>query len=360
MLTAYLLPIRYAIVTFPILAFLFTLPFLIVQYRKYGYVNKFRVWVIYSLLLYLLTALYLVILPLPESRNTCTGLRETFVSLVPFQFWNDLVRETRIVPGDPSTYLLLLKERAFLQAAFNVLLLVPLGVFLRYYFRFGMAASVAAAFGLSLFFEITQVTGLYGIYACPYRLFDIDDLLLNTFGGTIGYVVAPLLTKIMPRAEKLDEHVDLKSKQVGLTRRFIALQLDAIVLLPLMALFLYNRNVWIYMAIFFAYFVLLPYMTNGRTFGKYMVRIRVKGDGERIRFIDLLIRYGILYGIVGGINAVLIGKAVQSLPPIAVAVCFVATVLVDLSFGVHVMMRLFGKNKTLFYEKWSGTKHEIV
>jgi glycopeptide antibiotics resistance protein len=360
MFDAYLLPIRYAFLTFPILAFIFTLPFLIVQYRKYGYINKIRVLVIYSLLLYLLTALYLVILPLPATRNTCTGLRDTFMSFAPFQFVRDVVKETRIVPGDSATYLLLFKERAFLQAAFNVLLLVPLGAYCRYYFRFGFVGAVLAAFGLSLFFEVTQVTGLYGIYDCPYRLFDIDDLLLNTIGGVIGYIAAPQLMKLLPHSDKLDEQIDLKSKQVGFTRRLVALQLDAIVLFPLLALFLRDRNIWMYLAICFGYFVLLPYVTNGRTVGKWIVRIRVKGRGERVGFMELLIRYGLFYGIVGGVNAMLIGRAVQTLPPIAMVVCFFVAALINLSFGVHALPRLFGKEKTLVYERWSGTKHEIV
>jgi glycopeptide antibiotics resistance protein/uncharacterized RDD family membrane protein YckC len=359
MIDAYLLPIRYAFLTFPILVFLFTLPFLIVQYRKYGYINKVRVLVIYSLLLYLLTALYLVILPLPATRNTCTGLREAFASFAPFQFVKDFLKETRVVPGEPATYVLLFKERAFLQAAFNVLLLVPLGAYFRYYFRFGFLAAVIGAFGLSMVFEITQVTGLYGIYDCPYRLFDIDDLLLNTIGGMLGYVAAPLFMKLLPRAERLDEQVDLKAKQVGFTRRLVALQLDAIVLFPVLALFLRDRNLWVYMAICFAYFIVLPYITNGRTLGKYIVRIRVTGRGERVRFTELLLRYGLLYGIIGGANAMLIGKTVQTLPPIAIAACFFVAALINLSFGVHALPRLFGKDKTLFYERWSGTKHEI-
>jgi uncharacterized RDD family membrane protein YckC len=114
------------------------------------------------------------------------------------------------------------------------------------------------------------------------------------------------------------------------------------------------------MAICFLYFIVVPSITNGRTLGKYIVRIRVTGRGERVRFTELLLRYGVLYGIVGGANAMLIGKTVQTLPPIAIAACFFVAALINLSFGVHVLPRLFGKDKTLFYERWSGTKHEIV
>ncbi len=36
----YLEPIKIAIITFPFIAAVFTVPFLIFQYKKYGYVNK--------------------------------------------------------------------------------------------------------------------------------------------------------------------------------------------------------------------------------------------------------------------------------------------------------------------------------
>ncbi|GIP56679.1 hypothetical protein J15TS10_04930 [Paenibacillus woosongensis] len=56
MLQSYLFPIKYAFLAFPFAAFLFTLPFLIVQYRKHGYINKFRGVIKYLFLLYLMNA----------------------------------------------------------------------------------------------------------------------------------------------------------------------------------------------------------------------------------------------------------------------------------------------------------------
>lgn len=79
-------------------------------------------------------------------------------------------------------------------------------------------------------FELTQVTGLYGIYNCAYRLFDIDDLFLNTLGGVIGFIIAPIFMYFLPKANELDSHVDLETKPVGFVRRFIAMQIDWIFL----------------------------------------------------------------------------------------------------------------------------------
>ncbi|MGV2644810.1 teicoplanin resistance protein VanZ, partial [Clostridium perfringens] len=122
-----------------------------------------------------------------------------------------------VVWGEPSTYMHLFKERAFLQVVFNVFLVVPFGMFLRYYARASWVTCLVASFGLSLFFEVTQVTGIYGIYDHPYRLFDVDDLLLNTMGGMIGFVLADWMKNHLPRLDRLDEKVDLSQKRVSYT-----------------------------------------------------------------------------------------------------------------------------------------------
>jgi glycopeptide antibiotics resistance protein len=41
--------------------------------------------------------------------------------------------------------------------------------------------------------ELTQLTGIWGLYPCPYRQFDVDDLILNTTGVVIGFALARVL-----------------------------------------------------------------------------------------------------------------------------------------------------------------------
>ena len=48
---------------------------------------------------------------------------------------------------------------------------------------------------VSLFFEFTQYSGLYGYYAHAYRTFDVDDLILNTFGAAIGACIVFLIRR---------------------------------------------------------------------------------------------------------------------------------------------------------------------
>ena len=65
----YLISIKVAMLVFPVLAFIFTLPYMIMNYRKYGSVNKLRTVILYSFILYLLIIYLLVILPLPSAQE---------------------------------------------------------------------------------------------------------------------------------------------------------------------------------------------------------------------------------------------------------------------------------------------------
>ncbi|WOE46963.1 VanZ family protein [Bacillus thuringiensis] len=122
---------------------------------------------------------------------------------------------------------------AFLQVAFNVLLTVPFGIYLRYYFRRSFLQTICISFFLSLFFELTQVTGLYGIYTIVHTDYLISMIcFLNTLGGVIGFfIIAPIFTYFLPKTNELDSHIDLETKPVGFIRRLIAMQIDWIFLI---------------------------------------------------------------------------------------------------------------------------------
>ena len=54
----YLKTIKIAILIFPIIAFLFTIPFILNQYHKYGSINKLRVFIIYSFIGWVIEVIY--------------------------------------------------------------------------------------------------------------------------------------------------------------------------------------------------------------------------------------------------------------------------------------------------------------
>ena len=59
----------------------------------------------------------------------------------------------------------------------------------------GILTAVFVGFAVSLFIELTQFTGVWGIYPCAYRVFDVDDLVTNTLGALAG----SLLSLAVPR-----------------------------------------------------------------------------------------------------------------------------------------------------------------
>jgi len=75
----------------------------------------------------------------------------------------------------------------FYNMAGNIALFIPFGFLFPLVFqnRRGFGTVVIAAFLLSLFYEVFQfITGI--------GQFDVDDLILNTLGGIIGYILFAL------------------------------------------------------------------------------------------------------------------------------------------------------------------------
>jgi glycopeptide antibiotics resistance protein len=97
---------------------------------------------------------------------------------------------------------------------------------LRYYFKKSFKQTVLLTFCLSLFFELTQLTGLYFIYPRSYRLFDVNDLLHNTLGGILGYFITPIFTFLLPTREEIDERSYAKGTEVTYIRRGVAWGID--------------------------------------------------------------------------------------------------------------------------------------
>ena len=297
----YFISVKTALLLFPIIAFIITTPYIFLQYHKYGSIPFFRTTIVYSFVLYLMIIYFLVILPLPsieEVKNLSTPITQ----LIPFHFIADFFNETSFVLTDFHTYLPALKNPAFYTVIFNIFLFVPLGIYLRYYFKCNWIKTLVISFGLSLFFELTQLSGLYGIYPRPYRLFDVDDLMINTLGGMIGFWITPICYLFLPSRDKLDELSYERGKRVSYFRRLVAFFIDCFVMLILNMIISYliptsyRIN---YIITIVLYEILLPWLTKGRTIGKFIVQIKVTTEsGTTPKFYQYCIRYGMLYFLI--------------------------------------------------------------
>ncbi|WP_407855783.1 VanZ family protein [Enterococcus hailinensis] len=313
-MSSYVFPIKAAVLSFPFLAMLITAPFLIYYYRKYGQLGKLRSLILYSFVFYLLCIYYLVILPLP-SIDTVAQMTGPRYELHLFQSWYNFLNQTVLQVSNPSTYLPAMKQSVFLEPIFNIALLFPLGVYCRYYFKMPLLKTIVISFCVSLFFELTQLCGLYFIYPRPYRLFDVNDLLHNTIGGTIGFLCAPLFTFFLPTRNELDSESLAKGQKVSLLRRFVAFMIDWFVIglatsllsfipnpLPNKLITLLNYSFVSFVLEVIIYFMVLMYCWNGQTIGKKIVRIQVVEEGrEHIRFVCLVKRYSAFYILLNGL-----------------------------------------------------------
>ena len=273
----YLSIIKIALIVFPFIAFLVTLPYILKEYHKYGSVYWYRALIIYSFILYLLAAYFLVILPLP-SRSEVIAMTSPTTQLIPFNFVTEFIKNSGLVLNNFNTYITALKSTQFIVPIFNIILTIPFAAYLHYYFKCNFKKTIALAFLLSLFFELTQLTGLYFIYPRGYRLFDIDDLILNTFGGLIGYFLGNILLKFLPNRENIDKTALELGKKVSIIRRSLAYCLDLFltnIIFGIIYIIFELKFGMNYLFFLISYFIFLPYFFNGQTIGCKFLKIKI-------------------------------------------------------------------------------------
>ena len=345
----YLESIKTAFLIFPFLAFLITLPYLLLQYHKYGSVPLIRSSIVYTFILYLLTAYFLVILPLP-SKEEVLMMPTKVPQLIPFTFIGDFIEAFK----ETSGVLSFLKSPIVYTTLFNIAITIPFGIYLRYYFKKKWYTTIIYTFLLSLYFEITQLTGLYGLYPKAYRLFDVDDLIINTLGGLIGYLITPIVTIFLPDRDKIDKLSYKRGKVVSIYRRFLAFLIDififATIMFIILALLNFNDFVLPLIIMTAIYYVILPTITS-RTLGKYLVKIKLESKNKH-KQLSIFIRQVILYfGIVfGPIIFIELNQYINGL----ITLFYILFVIYAY---FEIFLKFFGRKKPLLYERLTKTEN---
>lgn len=294
----YKIPIEFAIIVFPFVAFILTIPFLIYQYRKYGAIPVLKSIIFYSFILYLITAYFMVILPLPSMKYV-SQLKTPYTQLQPFRFIFDISQTIPKTINNISELLTVLNISTIYTVLFNFLLTLPFGVYLRYYFNKKWYQSLLCSFFLSLFFELTQLSGLYGIYPRPYRLFDVDDLIINTLGGLFGHIITPLFMMFLPTRQELEDKSYKKGTKVSIIRRLVAVLIDIIflaIISIMVKILTYGTEIFKLSSIItiLIYYTIVPLIGNGKTIGKKLMKINITGINEDALWHQILFRYLIL------------------------------------------------------------------
>ena len=183
----------------PLIVLLPLIPYYI-RNRKRGVANPLRLLTFCSLVLYLLISWYFIVLPLP-SEAWLETIQPAKANWFIGSYFRELQEETGFDIMERSTYFSAIGSSFALQYWFNILMLVPLGMFVRYLFNLDVKRTAIICFFTTLLFEVTQLTGVFFLFSKPYRSFDVDDLLCNFMGGMLGYW---LMGKLAPLVERIE------------------------------------------------------------------------------------------------------------------------------------------------------------
>lgn len=182
----------------------------------------------------------------------------------------------------------LVHNPVFLQIALNVLLFVPMGYYVRQILGRGVVVATTLGFATSLLVEMTQETGVWHLYHCAYRQFDVDDLIVNTLGALLGSLLAALFVRRRTGPIVLPTRITLGRRLVGMLSDALFVVLTAgAVAVAYNAWFLYgpgsgrpepHTRHLLQWSVPAAVEVLLV-LGAGRTFGEWVISVRTVARG---------------------------------------------------------------------------------
>jgi len=298
-----------ALLVCPFISIGITVPIVYYSYIKTKVINVIRCINIYLLLFFTLCAYFLTLLPFPTLEQVA-GMTSSYIQLIPFYCIYDFVVNSGLVISDWKTVLPALGGGIMIGIVCNIIMLMPSGFFFKRVFNKANFSMVfLTGLLISMFFELTQLTGVFFIYSRPYRIFDVDDLIQNTFGFVIGAQLSYVW-----RFFKEPTHLYVRQGgEVSFRRRFSAGCIDQGIIGSIIALtVLFTKlNVEFFAThpfksfpIYFAFMIILNvvlaiimYITDGVTLGMYVFGLRLKDvRGRKVALWQCIVR-NVLLGI---------------------------------------------------------------
>lgn len=204
-----------AIVIGAIVAVLLFVPFVAASYRLRGGMTLGRTIGWAALLVSFLAIWTYTILPAPAITD---DYRCSTPNL-------DLLTDIRDILLIQQSGTSLIANAALQVVVLNIIFFMPLGFLVRYLFGWGVARAALSGLVVSLAVETTQLTGIWGLYPCSYRLFSVTDLTHNTLGAVIGSLIALALLR---RRQALVPSV-AEPRPVTIGRRLLGMLSDVLV-----------------------------------------------------------------------------------------------------------------------------------
>ncbi len=319
-----------AIVIGAIVAVLLFVPFVAASYRLRGGMTLGRTIGWAALLVSFLAIWTYTILPAPAITD---DYRCSTPNL-------DLLTDIRDILLIQQSGTSLIANAALQVVVLNIIFFMPLGFLVRYLFGWGVARAALSGLVVSLAVETTQLTGIWGLYPCSYRLFSVTDLTHNTLGAVIGSLIALALLR---RRQALAPSV-AEPRPVTIGRRLLGMLSDVLVfslvsliaglvvsLLRLLVIAPGSPTVTdpletaIGIAIGLAVY-LVPVLVTGTTIGESAVLLRATG-GWRPTVLARLVRAALGLGGVIVLSEVI--PVVGDVLSLALVVAIIVTLVID-------------------------------
>jgi hypothetical protein len=319
-----------AIVIGAIVAVLLFVPFVAASYRLRGGMTLGRTIGWAALLVSFLAIWTYTILPAPAITD---DYRCSTPNL-------DLLTDIRDILLIQQSGTSLIANAALQVVVLNIIFFMPLGFLVRYLFGWGVARAALSGLVVSLAVETTQLTGIWGLYPCSYRLFSVTDLTHNTLGAVIGSLIALALLR---RRQALAPSV-AEPRPVTIGRRLLGMLSDVLVfslvsliaglvvsLLRLLVIAPGSPTVTdpletaIGIAIGLAVY-LVPVLVTGTTIGESAVLLRAIG-GWRPTVLARLVRAALGLGGVIVLSEVI--PVVGDVLSLALVVAIIVTLVID-------------------------------
>lgn len=205
------------------------LPIVARTVRRFGRLRGWPMVAAFGLIASTVALAAYTVFPLPDaSQLACTRGRLTDywitdpkTSIAPF---------VRLFESDG--FVAMLRSDSFEQFFLNIMLFLPFGFFLHHVTRWNAVAVTAAGFLVSAGIEVTQGSAFFRVYPCPYRNFDVADMIANTGGAFAGALFSVALVFAVPAATPTPVP-DLAPPTAG--RRAIAWTIDLALIATLAA-----------------------------------------------------------------------------------------------------------------------------
>lgn len=265
---------------------LFFIPYVAWSYRHRGRLGYGHALIVASAVIYAVALWTYTILPLPDAASMDCSTGGVAPRLTPFGSFDK-------VDWAANGW----RDSMLQQIIFNVIFFIPFGMLARHLApKVKPVWIIVAGAGMSLLIELTQLTGIWGLYPCSYRLFDVDDLLANTLGAAIGVGLAPLL-RFIPGQEASPPK---QSVTVTRSRRLLGMAVDYLsVVITSLAIYLLlvvtAREIgwlspdasyshiygWSTLVVGTLILLVVPCVARGATLGQLVTFIRpISGDGH--------------------------------------------------------------------------------